>query len=407
MSQQPHNIAVLGFSTFEVGAFEAFFKMVGVSRPPGFLVTRDTTAADLIFLNATGGLDVQRFMRTEANGRPVIVIGEADASLGVATLPRPIRLTSALSLANQLIAKAQVEKLRQASQQSKPLEAAAIARPVKPVDTAPSTISPAFWSLTPGQKFASTQAAVPQAVDAAQAMQEALRRAEAPVARALPPAVSTPLPPPVSISIGAVPKEQEIPAAQKRAMGPNAEAAQVLNRFAVAQRANVTSSPAVVSPPIARAAMNESAGLPPELAYDDILVVDDSDIALKFMQEHLGSFGFRVHLAKSGEECLMMLNQSKFRCVFLDVMMTGIDGYQTCRVIKQRKYPDGSAPTVVMMTSRSGAIDRVRGALAGCDGYLVKPVDETKLIKALFQHKVSSSPTTATNMRKRFDTLAR
>jgi two-component system, cell cycle response regulator len=103
----------------------------------------------------------------------------------------------------------------------------------------------------------------------------------------------------------------------------------------------------------------------------------------------------------------MMLTKSKFRCVFLDVMMTGIDGYQTCRVVKQRKYPDGSAPTVVMMTSRSGAIDRVRGALAGCDGYLVKPVDETKLIKALFQHKVSSSPATATNMRKRFDTLAR
>jgi two-component system, cell cycle response regulator len=406
MSQQPHNIAVLGFSTFEVGAFEAFFKMVGVSRPPGFLVTRDTSAADLIFLNATGGLDVHRFMRTEANGRPVIVIGDADASLGVATLPRPIRLTSALALANQLIAKAQADKLNR-PQQPNPAVTAMPARAVKPADTAPSTISPAFWSLAPGQKFASTQATVPQAVNAAQTMQDALRRAEAPVMRAVPPAVTAPLAPPVSISIGAVPKEQEIPASQKRAMAPNAEAAQVLNRFAVTQRANVTSSPAVVSPPVARAAMNESAGLPPELAYDDILVVDDSDIALKFMQEHLGSFGFRVHLAKSGEECLMMLNQSKFRCVFLDVMMTGIDGYQTCRVIKQRKYPDGSAPTVVMMTSRSGAIDRVRGALAGCDGYLVKPVDETKLIKALFQHKVSSSPTTATNMRKRFDTLGR
>ncbi len=413
MSQQPHNIAVLGFSTFEVGAFEAFFKMVGVSRPPGFLVTRDTNAADLIFLNATSGMDVLRFLRTEANGRPVIVIGDQDANFGVPTLPRPIRLTSALALANQMIAKSQSEQALQKQASASAAVAAnagAQAARVRPADVSPSTISPAFWSLAPGQKFATTQAAVPQAIEAAEAQQLAhvqAQQAPAPVMRASPPAVTAPLPAPVSISIGAVPKEQEIPAAQRRAMAPNAEAAQVLNRFGATQRAAASASPALVSPPIARQTTSDTLGLPPEHAYDDILVVDDSDIALKFMQEHLGAFGFRVHLAKSGEECLMMLNQGKFRCVFLDVMMTGIDGYQTCRVVKQRKYPDGSAPTVVMMTSRSGAIDRVRGALAGCDGYLVKPVDETKLIKALFQHKVSSSPTTATNMRKRFDTLAR
>jgi CheY-like chemotaxis protein len=386
MSQQPHNIAVLGFSTFEVGAFEAFFKMVGVSRPPGYVVSRESQGASLIFLNATNGMDVHRFLHAEAKGRPVIVVGETDPTLGVPMLPRPIRLTSALALANQLLAKAQLGA------------PAAAARAQREEDASPSTISPAFWSMTPGQK--TPQTVMPGVMPTAPTP-------AVPVARAMPPP-NVPARPPVSVSAGAVPAALEIPAAQKMAMShPTGQTAHALNQLAIPQRSSLPASGATMPPMGARGATAVGLGLPAEHSYDDILVVDDSDIALKFMQEHLGAFGFRVHLAKSGEECLVMLNQHKFRCVFLDVMMTGMDGYQTCRVAKQRKYPDGGAPTVVMMTSRSGAIDRVRGALAGCDGYLVKPVDETKLIKALFQHKVASSPMTSTKMRSRFDTLTR
>ena len=374
--------------------------MVGVSRPPGFLVNRDVNTAALIFLNATSGTDIARFLQIEARGRPVVVIGEANSSLKVSVLPRPIRLTSALALANQLINKALTDSVQTNPTPNAPV----IARiPAIKHDTSPATISPSFWSMTPGQRAPSTEVLLPSMRMPANVTEDTQR---SPVAPESITSRSTTAPP-VSLSSGGVPKELELPASQKRAMGPTGEAAQALNRFGSTLRGNgVSAAPMVTAQPV-RVVMPEVPGLPTEHSYDDILVVDDSDIALKFMQEHLGSFGFRVHLAKSGEECLMMLNQSKFRCVFLDVMMSGIDGYQTCRVIKQRKYPDGSAPTVVMMTSRSGAIDRVRGALAGCDGYLVKPVDETKLIKALFQHKVSNSPQTATNMRKRFDTLAR
>jgi CheY-like chemotaxis protein len=386
MSQQPHSIAVLGFSTFEVGAFEAFFKMVGVSRPPGYVVSRESQGASLIFLNATNGMDVHRFLHAEAKGRPVIVVGETDPTLGVPMLPRPIRLTSALALANQLLAKAQAGA------------PAAAARAEREEKTSPSTISPAFWNMTPGQKTPHTVMPGIMPPAAAPAV---------PVARAMPPP-NIPARAPTSVSAGAVPAELEMSAAQRMALSrPTGQTAHALNQLASPQRAQLPVSGAVMPPLAARGATAAGLGLPAEQSYDDILVVDDSDIALKFMQEHLGAFGFRVHLAKSGEECLVMLNQHKFRCIFLDVMMTGMDGYQTCRVAKQRKYPDGGAPTVVMMTSRSGAIDRVRGALAGCDGYLVKPVDETKLIKALFQHKVASSPMTSTKMRSRFDTLTR
>ncbi len=123
--------------------------------------------------------------------------------------------------------------------------------------------------------------------------------------------------------------------------------------------------------------------------FDDILVVDDSDIALKFMQNRLQRFGFRAHLARSGEEALARLAQQPYKFVFLDVMMDGLDGYQTCRAIKQRKYSTGKPPVVVMLTSRGGTIDKIRGTLAGCDAYLTKPLNETELIKVLAKHDSS------------------
>lgn len=120
--------------------------------------------------------------------------------------------------------------------------------------------------------------------------------------------------------------------------------------------------------------------------FDDILVVDDSDIALKFMQNRLTRYGFRTELAKSGEEALTRIATESYKFVFLDVMMEGLDGYQTCRAIKQRKYASGRAPVIVMLTSRGGSIDKIRGGLAGCDAYLTKPLNEAELLKVLSKH---------------------
>ncbi len=119
---------------------------------------------------------------------------------------------------------------------------------------------------------------------------------------------------------------------------------------------------------------------------DHILVVDDSDIALKFMRNRLSRFGFNADLVNSGEEALGRMNTKPYKFVFLDVMMEGLDGYQTCRAIKQRKYSDGKPPVVVMLTSRGGTIDKIRGTLAGCDAYLTKPLNERDLIAVLAKH---------------------
>lgn len=112
-----------------------------------------------------------------------------------------------------------------------------------------------------------------------------------------------------------------------------------------------------------------------------ILVVDDSDIALRFMQLRLHRLGFQASLASSGDQALQMLEARRYAFVFLDVMMAGLDGFQTCKRIKRRSEP----PRVIMLTSKGGPVDKLRGAIAGCDGYLVKPLDEAELVKLITQ----------------------
>lgn len=123
-----------------------------------------------------------------------------------------------------------------------------------------------------------------------------------------------------------------------------------------------------------------------ESRFDDILVVDDSDVALKFMKNRLHRFGFRAELVSNGEDALVRMAQQDFKFVFLDVMMQGMDGYQTCRAIKQHDHGKAKPPVVVMLTSRGCTIDKIRGTLAGCDAYLTKPLNEAELLAVLSKH---------------------
>jgi two-component system, cell cycle response regulator len=118
---------------------------------------------------------------------------------------------------------------------------------------------------------------------------------------------------------------------------------------------------------------------------DYILVVDDSNIVLRLMQGRLQRFGYSVALASSGEQAVEMAKSRYYKFVFLDVMMPGIDGYQTCRMIKSAKSGN-PPPVIVMLSSRGGSIDKIRGTLAGADAYVTKPLAEAALIKVLADH---------------------
>lgn len=115
---------------------------------------------------------------------------------------------------------------------------------------------------------------------------------------------------------------------------------------------------------------------------DSVLVVDDSLPVRKFMEVQLRPFGFDVTFAASGEEAAQFSAEKHYTCVFLDVMLPGMDGYQVCKVIKKKKH-EGKPTAVVMLTGKTSPFDKIRATMAGCDAYLTKPVDEEKLLEVI------------------------
>lgn len=69
--------------------------------------------------------------------------------------------------------------------------------------------------------------------------------------------------------------------------------------------------------------------------------------------------------------------------------MPGVDGYQVCKLIKSKRAASKTA--VIMLTSKGSPFDRIRGAMAGCDAYLTKPVDEDKLLESIVKFLPVSS----------------
>jgi twitching motility two-component system response regulator PilG len=122
---------------------------------------------------------------------------------------------------------------------------------------------------------------------------------------------------------------------------------------------------------------------------DTVLVVDDNATVRMFMQAKLAPFKFEIDFAESGEQAVALTGTREYACVFLDVVMPGIDGYQVCKLIKANKQAIKKT-AVVMLTSRSSPFDKLRGSLAGCDEYLTKPLDEDRLLEVIARFLPSS-----------------
>jgi two-component system response regulator MprA len=97
--------------------------------------------------------------------------------------------------------------------------------------------------------------------------------------------------------------------------------------------------------------------------------VDDERSVRDALSRALRSEGYDVHLAASGGDALGLLVDHSPDVIVLDVSMAGLDGLETCRLIRAK----GDDVPILMLTARSGIGDRVAGLDAGADDYLVKP----------------------------------
>jgi two-component system KDP operon response regulator KdpE len=107
-----------------------------------------------------------------------------------------------------------------------------------------------------------------------------------------------------------------------------------------------------------------------------ILVVDDEPAQLKLVEKVLASNGYGVITASNGYEAIRIVYEEHPALVLLDIMMPELDGWQTCRCIREA----GDIPVIMLSGKRTSEADVVRGLDYGADDYLGKPVGYKELL---------------------------
>lgn len=109
-----------------------------------------------------------------------------------------------------------------------------------------------------------------------------------------------------------------------------------------------------------------------------ILVVEDEKNITKLIAYNLEREGFRVSMAKDGEEALESVRKSPPQLILLDLMLPKIDGLEVCRQIRGDRKT-ASIP-IIMLTAKTQEADRVVGLELGADDYIPKPFSPRELI---------------------------
>jgi two-component system, OmpR family, response regulator len=110
-----------------------------------------------------------------------------------------------------------------------------------------------------------------------------------------------------------------------------------------------------------------------------VLVVEDDVKMAALVRRGLVEEGLAADVARSGDDALWMAAATEYDAIVLDVMMPGLDGFETCR----RLRADGVWVPVLMLTARDAVEDRVRGLDGGADDYLTKPFSLAELLARL------------------------
>ena len=150
--------------------------------------------------------------------------------------------------------------------------------------------------------------------------------------------------------------------------------------------------PALVKPAAAEARIPEPPDLPETadttpVSATTVLVVDDDTSVRELMKRSLSREGFRVLLARSGEEGLKLVKERKPDIITLDVMMPGMDGWSVLTRLKSD--PETEDIPVILVTMID---DKNMGYSLGALDYLTKPIDKKRLLRILEKYRKEEVP---------------
>lgn len=115
-----------------------------------------------------------------------------------------------------------------------------------------------------------------------------------------------------------------------------------------------------------------------------ILIVDDMPVNLAVLVEYLTEYGFNIRIARRGETALQRVHYDAPDLILLDVLLPGIDGFETCRRLKVD--PTTAEIPVIFMTSLASAEDKVTGFEVGAVDYVTKPLQQAEVLARITTH---------------------
>lgn len=108
-----------------------------------------------------------------------------------------------------------------------------------------------------------------------------------------------------------------------------------------------------------------------------VLIVDDSPVNLKLMRLLLTAAGYEVWTAQDAEEALEMLQSKCPRLILMDLQLPGMDGLELTRRLKADQAT--SSILIIAITANAMKADADAARVAGCDGFIPKPIDTRSL----------------------------
>jgi len=112
-----------------------------------------------------------------------------------------------------------------------------------------------------------------------------------------------------------------------------------------------------------------------------VLAVDDEPNILMSIEFILEMEGYEVHTACDGEEALEVAERVKPDLILLDVNMPRKDGYEMCRILRERE--DLAGTKVIMLTAKGQTLERKKGLEVGADDYVTKPFSAADLLEKI------------------------
>ncbi len=124
----------------------------------------------------------------------------------------------------------------------------------------------------------------------------------------------------------------------------------------------------------------------------NILIVDDNPTNLAVIVDYLEDSGLTILVSQDGESSLKRAKYAQPSIILLDVLMPGIDGYETCRLLKQD--PETKDIPIIFMTALSSTEDKVKGFKVGAVDYITKPIQPEEVLARINLHLERSFMTT-------------